>query len=282
MKSAKLMYSMTKHKLAFYMVMILFGGLYCTMAIANHYYFRSTAFDYGFYNYAFTDYAHFHISPSPMLKALTPHDVNFLQDHFSLLLMFLVPFYWLLNWLTGTYTLLFIQTAFILWGAWGTYKLVNLKTANGWLGLGAILYYFLLLGRYLDFQEDCNLIIMGACLVPVFLWYFESKRTIAAIMVFVVAIFSREDMSLWFPFIFIGLILLHRKEKRVVYTCLWYMLASVTCFILTFKVFIPLVHEPDYPYCLFNYTALGDNPYQAFMHIIKHPLDTISLVGIIA
>lgn len=268
-----------RYKLLFYVIMMFFCLVYCAMSIANHYFFRTTAFDYGPYNYAFWDYAHFRITPCPIYSVFWGNTkVTFLQDHFSLTLMFLVPFYWLFNWLTGTYTIMFIQIAFIMWGAWAIYKLISLKSGDGWLGCGAVVYYFLLQGRYAAFEEDCNIIIMCSCFVPVFIWYFESKRFVAATIVFVLAIFSREDMSLWFVFIPIVLLIWHIKEKKIVYACLWYILASVVCFILMFKVFIPLIESPDKPYTLFEFKALGSNPFQAFIFIIKHPVDTFFML----
>lgn len=269
---------MLKHTTIFYAVITFFGVLFGIMAIANHYYFRTTAFDYGPYNFAFQDYAHFHISTCYIYKVfVNGHNITFLQDHFSFLLMYFVPIYWLLNWLTGTYTLLIIQTAFIIWGAYATYKLVILKTTNGWLGVAAVVYYFLLQGRYSAFDEDCNIIIMAACFVPVFIWYFESKKYWAAFIIFLLAMFSREDMPLWFIFVFVVLLIWHRKERKLVYACLGYMVASVICLLVTFKIFIPLIENPKYPYNLFNYGALGDNPQQAFIYILKHPIDTIGL-----
>lgn len=221
-----------KPKRLAYIALVLFGALFGVMALANHYFFRSTAFDYGPYNYAFWDYAHMHLTPCPMYKVFFPMvDVNFLQDHFSLLLMYLVPFYWLMNWLSGTYTLLILQTLFIVWAAWATYKLVELKTGDAWLAAGAVIYYFLLQGRYAAFDEDCNIIIMASCFVPVFLWYFESKRYIAALIIFILAVFSREDMSLWFVFIPIVVMIWHRREKTGIcfigvhtrcYTCFYF------------------------------------------------------------
>src|ERR1700739_705900 len=272
------MQTIPRYKIAFYIIMVLFGGLYCTMSVANHYYFRSTNFEYGPYNYAFWDYAHFHVTPCPMYKVFMHQDISFLQNNFSLTLIYLVPFYWLLNWLTGTYTLLILQTAFILWAAWATYKLISLKTGDGWLGLGAVVYYFLLQGRYSAFDEGCNVIVICSCFVPVFLWYFESKRFVAATIIFVLAVFSREDMSLWFPFICVVLVIWHRKEKKIVYSCLAYMLASVVCFILIYKVFIPFDQSKSSTYNLFAFSALGNDPYHALVYIIKHPGDTISLL----
>ena len=88
-----------------YLVLIVFGILLFTMGILNHYYFRTFTFDYGNYNFAFWDYSHFRISPMPTY----PGKGNFLQDHFSFTLMYFVPVYWMLNWITGTYTLILIQ-----------------------------------------------------------------------------------------------------------------------------------------------------------------------------
>jgi len=278
MKSAGFLSSLPKHKLAFYAVMVFFGLLYCTMSVANHYFFRTTAFDYGPYNYAFWQYAHFRLTPCPMYKVFVPNNISFLQDHFSITLMFLVPFYWLLNWLTGTYTLLFIQTGFILTGAWATYKLIELKAKDGWMAAGAVLYYFVLQGRYSSFQEDCNIIIMSSALVPLFLWYFESKKFILASIVFVLALFSREDMPLWLAFVPIVLIIWHWKEKKLVYAGLAYSLASVVSFLLIFKVFIPLIESGGTTYNLFNYNAMGDTPADVVLFMLKHPIDTIGLL----
>ena len=69
-------------------VLLIFYSLYLITGITNHYLFRSYAFDYGVYNYAFWDYSHFHISPCPIYAS----KANFLQDHFSLTLLFLIPF----------------------------------------------------------------------------------------------------------------------------------------------------------------------------------------------
>lgn len=279
-QSIKTEYDAIKPQWIAYGVLVLFGSMFGLMALANHYFFRSTTFDYGPYNYAFWDYAHFHLTPCPMYKVFNSTDINFLQDHFSLLLMFLVPFYWLMNWLSGTYTLLILQTLFIVWGGWGVFKLVELKTKDTWLGALAVLYYFLLQGRYSAFDEDCNIIIMASCFVPVFLWYFESGRYKTAMAVFILAVFSREDMSLWFVFIALMVMVWHRKEKKLAFASLAYMVASIVVFILMFKVFIPAVQSPDRKYDLFTYSALGDTPYKALLFIIGHPIDSFSMLFI--
>jgi len=166
-----------------YFILLFFGLLLLFMGIANHYFFRTVTYDYGNYTFAFWDYSHFRISPMPTYPG------NFLQDHFSFTLMYFIPGYWLLNWLTGTYILIIIQYSLIIVAAWFTWKLVLLKTENFWLGVGVLVYYFVLLGRFTTFSCDVNLAVMSACFIPVFLYVFEKKKYIAA---FVILILSLE------------------------------------------------------------------------------------------
>src|SRR5665647_698966 len=98
------------------LVLIGFGILFFSMGILNHYFYRTYTHDYGNYNFAFWDYAHFRLSP------ITTFRGNFLQDHFSFTLMYFVPVYWLFNWLTQTYTLILIQYSLVLVAVWYSYK----------------------------------------------------------------------------------------------------------------------------------------------------------------
>jgi uncharacterized membrane protein len=185
--------------------------------------------------------------------------------------------YWLLNWLTGTYTLIIIQTVLILVAAWYSHKLIQLKTDNIWLTSGILLYFFLLFGRYSAFGTDVNLAIMSACFVPVFLYYFEIKKYIVAFVILILSLLSRENMPIWFVFIFIVLIISHWKDKKAVSFSLAGIMISVTYFILLFKVFIPAIETPGIEYNLFNYSALGANPGEALKFTLQHPVETIKL-----
>jgi uncharacterized membrane protein len=255
--------------------MLLFALLYYATAIGNHYFFRSAAFDYGTYNFAFWDYAHFHVSKCPVYYK---ENMSFLQDHFSLTLMYFVPVYWLLNWLTGTYTLLLIQISMILVGGWATYKLAILKTADEWLGIGALLYYFLLQGHFSAFVGDCNVAVISASFIPMFLYFFESKKYIVAAIIFLLAILSRENMPLWFISLMPIVMLWHRKERKIIIACTAYILVSFLYFVLLFKVIIPHLETPDKKYSLFNYSALGLSPFDAFKYVLHHPFNTVKML----
>ena len=251
--------------LAFFGLLISFIGIY------NHYLFKTFTYDYANYNFAFWDFSHFRLSPLPTFRG------NFLQDHFSFTLMYFIPVYWLLNWLTGTYTLIIIQNSLILVAAWYSYKLIKLKTDNVWLTSGVVLYFFLLFGRYSAFGTDVNLAIMSACFVPVFLYYFEIRKYLIAFIILILSLLSRENMPIWFIFIFVVLILSHWKEKKAVIYSLAGIAVSIIYFILLFKVFIPGIETPGVKYALFNYSALGSGPGEALQFTLLHPFETIRL-----
>lgn len=254
-----------------FIILAFFGLLMFYIGIFNHYLFKTFTYDYANYNFAFWDYSHFRISPIPTFRG------NFLQDHFSFTLMYFIPVYWLLNWLTGSYTLIIIQNSLIVAAAWYSYKLIKLKTDNIWLTSGVILYFFLLFGRYSSFGTDVNLAIMSACFVPAFLYYFEIRKYLVAFVIFVLSLFSRENMPIWFIFIFISLILLHWKEKKAVIYSVAGIFISIIYFILLFKVFIPGIETPGVKYVLFNYSALGATPGEALKFSLLHPFETIRL-----
>lgn len=254
-----------------FIILAFFGLLFFFIGIYNHYLFKTFTYDYANYNFAFWDYSHFRISPLPTFRG------NFLQDHFSFTLMYFVPVYWLLNWITGTYTLIIIQNSLIVVAAWYSYKLIKLKTDNVWLISGVILYFFLLFGRYSAFGTDVNLAIIAACFVPPFLYYFEIRKYILAFIILILSLFSRENMPIWFIFIFFGLILLHWNEKKTVVLSLAGIFISLVYFILLFKVFIPGLETPGVKYALFNYSALGKTPAEALHFTLVHPLETVKL-----
>lgn len=260
------------------LIIAVFGCIFYITVIGNHYYFRTNAFDYAVYNFALWDYSHFHMNTIPSIQVFGDLKIKLIQGHFTLALMYLVPAYWLLNWLTGSYTLLVLLVTCILWSGWAIYRLIQLKTNDDWLAVISVLYYFLLQGRYASFSADFHEVTIACCFVPIFLVYFELRKYWTAITIFILLLFSREDFALWFVFIFIVLIIWHWKEKKIIRLCLAGILASVIYFILLFKVFIPMCETPNVHYTLFQYSSLGGTPWEAVVHILKHPIDAFKLL----
>lgn len=261
-----------------YLILILFGILFFIIDFCNHYYFRTPALDYGTYNFAFYDLAHFRISECPTYIFSSNLHSSFIQDHLSFTMFVFIPIYWIFGWITGTYTLLYLQTVLILFGGWAVFKLIELKTTLIALPILAILQYFILFGRWTALTLDCNLAIMAASLVPVFLYFFEIKKFAIASTVFIFILISREDMALWTIFIGFFLFLTHYKVKPFRIGALIIIVTSLIYFIVAFKVLIPFFESPYKKFDLFNYSSLGTNPSIALIFIIKHPLKTLWMI----
>jgi uncharacterized membrane protein len=203
-----------------------------------------------------------------------------LQDHVSFTLMLLVPFYWLLNWLTGTYTLAIVQILIIMAGGLALYKLLYLKTSSKLLSILALLQYLTLYGRWASFNGPFNIIIVASSAVPAFFYYFEKKKYTATWLVLAFILLAREDMSLWFIFIGLFLLIDHFREKDLRRVALLIIIVSLAYFIFVFTVFIPMMETPYARYVLFNFSALGKNPSEALLFILQHPLKSIELLFI--
>ncbi|MBL7933803.1 MAG: DUF2079 domain-containing protein [Bacteroidia bacterium] len=263
-------------QLALSLVFLLFGALHLHISLVDHYLYKTNCFDFGVYNFAFRDFAHFRISPCPLYH--WEGDVTFLQDHFSLTLPLLSPLYWVMNPIFGTYSLLILQWLFVMFGGYATYKLILFKSHNFNLALSAVLVYFTIYCRFAAHNADCNLVIMGSAMVPVFYYFFEKRKIVPLIILFVFLILNREDVSLGIFFFCLMLFVIHRKNGRQRNLALYLALASAAAFIIMFAVIIPAVENPQRPYSLFNYAALGKTPKDAFFYVLSHPLETIKLL----
>jgi uncharacterized membrane protein len=257
-------------------VLGVFGLLHLFIPILNHYYYRSYALDYAIYNFAFFDYAHFRISPCPAY--IYPFPATFLQDHFSLTLMILSPLYWILGTITGTYALLVMQAAFIIAGAWFTYKLIEYRTNNYKLALCAMILYFVMYGHYSLYFHDVNLAIIGSSFIPVFLYYFFLKKVWPMLLAFIFLLLNREDYALWLIFILLFLALVCRKDKFQLKLALILLFSSLAFFLITINFIIPALEDEHKKYMLFDFTCVGSSPREAFWFMVKHPLRAIELL----
>lgn len=255
--------------------LVVFSVLMILIPVANHYFFRTFAFDYGAYNFAFHDYAHARVSPNPVYFQ---GDITFLQDHLSFTLFFLIPLYWLFKWVFGTYTLLIIQSLFVIWGGWASWKLIVEKTESQILGFITLILYFTLYGRFSAFSADCNLMIILSSFVPVFLLYFNRGKVWLTVACFLFLILGRESMPLWTFFISLFLMIIYWKDIPKRRLAGIFAVGSLVYFIIAFKLLIPLIEDPNRPFSLFNYSNLGETPFEALKFMFVHPIDTIELL----
>ncbi|MDI1354384.1 MAG: DUF2079 domain-containing protein [bacterium] len=242
------------------------------IVILNHYFFRTYTWDYGAYNFAFYDFAHLRLSPNLISRVIVPWDVHFLQDHISFTLPLLSPLFWVMNGMTHSYSLLIIQWGFIVFGAWATFKLVELKSNSQYLALLSVVYYYVLYGRYSSYQGDCNLAILGASVLPGFFYFFEAGKLKASMLCFAFLCLNREDMPLCLIFISLFLMIVYRKDRERFRWAGIFALLSILYFVVVFTVLIPFFEDQNKKFNLFDYGILGENPLKALTFVLTHPL----------
>lgn len=264
-----------RHNILLLALLLAFGFIYSYIVITNHYFYRSSCYDYGVYNQTFYKYAHLHSD-----NTFEPPLNNVLQIHITFTMYTLAPFYWLLSWLTGTYTLLIIQVLVLLLGGIGVYKVIDLKFQNKTIGLFAMLHYLLLWGHYSTQAADFYETTIGASFVPWFIYGMERKKRTLTFIAFIYILIAKENMALWLFFITGSLLLLNRNDKSYLKTYLIYMIASLLYFVVLYPVLLHYFQDPSLPYYGFRYSSLGGTPGEAIKFLFTHPIKAGELLFI--
>lgn len=254
-----------------WIVISFFTLIYSSISFVNHYYFRTYSSDLGLETNALYDYAHFRLNNSTLLQ---PELKNYLSDHFSLLTIFISP----LIYIFGSYTLLIVQIVFILFGGLGVFKFFKHKTNDESFALISMIQFFLMWGIYSALKFDFHHNVLGAMLVPWFIYYFEKKKWPLSILFFVMIIISKENMALWMVFICIALIFMYQKDSTQKKVAAILSLISLIYFYSVIALIIPSIANEGSAYLHFKYEALGNNFTEALTFIIKHPMRTFSLL----
>ncbi|HEX2396429.1 MAG TPA: DUF2079 domain-containing protein, partial [Bacteroidales bacterium] len=249
------------------LAVILFTSIYTIQVVWNHHCFRTYALDYGFYNQAIWDFAHFRSNTNTILEPPLP---NYFQVHPGFTLIWILPLYWIFYPLFGSYTLLIIQNIFIIAGGLATYALIRRKTNDRWIALLAFLHFNLIWGHYSALAADYIDTTIASSLVPLFILMFDKRKYFAATVVFLFVITCKENMPIWLFFISAALFFIYRERPSRI-ASLGFGFFSIIYFIFIFTVLIPYFEDPHRPYGFFQYSALGDNPAKAVLYILKHP-----------
>lgn len=237
------------------------------MSLVNHFFFRTYALDLGVYTNALYDYCHGQWNDSLVFKE---QPENLLADHVDLYLVIFSP----LSFLLGSYTLLVIQIAALLMGGWGVYRLLRLDERTSRLAPFALIYFFCFYGVYGALGFDYHSNVVAACLVP-WLWYWiAQKKWMHTVLILVLLVVSKENVSLWIAFVCFGLAVEYWSDTI---TRKFMLVSGVVClflFVLITSYLIPWLSN-DGSYAHFDYSVLGSNMKEALIHLVWHPVDSL-------
>ncbi len=245
-------------------LILLFGALYSAILIVNHYNFRTSAEDLGFYNNAMYDYIHLQWHKGDLIKQTAE---NILADDFDLYLIILSP----LSLLVGSYTLLIVQIIAILLGGFGIFKYILATGASRRLSLAASLQFYLFFGVFSSLLHEYNSFAVAAMIVPWFFYFLHKEKYKTCTILFLVMLISNENTSLYVSFICLGLIFNYLKDKKVVIYLIEYSLIAFAYYLIITEIAMPYFSKTGKPE-QFEYSAVGGGFIESIGYIIAHPV----------
>jgi len=252
---------------------ILFAIIFCLISLVNHYQFRTAALDLGIFNNALYSFSHF--KANHFTLDLPASNMNFMGDHFSPITYLYTPFYYLF----GSYTVLLIQIASILFGGLGIYKYCKYKFPDSYLPLIITLQFFGIWGIYSALSFDFHNNVAAAMLVPWLIYYYEKQNKNAFLLFFALILISKENMALWMVFIMAGLMLkrgLKNYKSFLRFEIPLFFFAALY-FVVVVSYIMPSLENTATNYQLEKYGNMGHSLPDIIATMLHHPVQTLSL-----
>lgn len=254
-------------RVSVFTVLAIFATIYCLISLVNHYYFRTYTLDLGFFSNALYDYRNLRWNYS---LTISEQPSNMLGGHFEPMLILLAPF----SFLFGSYTLLIIQIAFVLWGGVSVYA--YFKESNRFVAIMAMIfflgYFSVLAALAFDFHTN----VIAASCFPFLLLSLKRNRIYSFIAVYVFMLLCKENISLWL--IFICLALAFEQRKNPIWRKRLLVLSGVAVCYFAVVIYGVIPAFSDKPYTGFLYEALGSTPGEAIVFMVSHPLQVLKLL----
>ncbi|MFN7311952.1 MAG: DUF2079 domain-containing protein [Bacteroidota bacterium] len=261
-----------KQKIIVYSIIGIFTLVFCSISLVNHYLFRTSAYDLGIYNQVLYSYAHFKISHTPIQQPLIFH---IFADHFEPIFILFAPLYYLF----GSYTLLVIQIALIVAGGIGMLRFAWLISKSFNLSVAILVQFYGMWGVYSALSFDFHNNVTAAMLLPWLLVFIEEKKIKPALIIWILMLFSKENMALFTGFVCLGLGLHYFKQKPLRNLLFGAGVLSFIYFVVVVKLFIPFFLPDDTPYLYeSHYKALGNGFGDVLMRFMAEPGYVFSLL----
>jgi len=259
-----------------FLLLLIFALIFSLISIINHYLFRTYALDLGVYNHVLYSLSHFR---EPMFTlGLEGYDISFWGTHFSPITILYTPCYLVF----GSYTLLIIQITAILFGGMGIYRYSVEKLNSPKISLLILVCFFGTWGIYSALSFDFHNNVIGAMLIPWFIYFLKKKNFPVSTLFFILIISTQENIALWMIFILIGFMTneliskTYRNDLRSLYFHLSLLVVSVVYFLVVILILMPRFNPQTEQF--FRYSSLGNSFPEIVASIFKDPGTTIRLI----
>ena len=238
--------------------------VYSALAVLRHESFHSFRFDLGLFDQVFWNTTQGRPFESTMSQALPiPHSL--LGDHFSPLLLVLVPFYFAFP---HPETLLVLQTFALVLGAWPVYLLARLRLPPGYALVWVAVYFLFVPLAYINLY-DFHEVVLSVAPLGFALYFLERGRGGWFLFSLLVTFLVKEEMAL----VGAGFGLYALMGKRDWKLGLGVLFGSLLAFAAVIQVAIPFFAEGrTYPYIKLRYAEVGGSPGGIVTTLLTDPL----------
>jgi uncharacterized membrane protein len=243
---------------------LLFGAL----SLIRHWSFHSTGLDLGVFDQVVWNTSQGRFMESTLsLDRCVPH--SFFGDHFSPILLALVPLYWLAP---HPETLLVVQTVALALGAWPLYLLARRLLSRGIERLIWILAYVLMAPLSFITLYDFHEVALAVLPLGFAMYFLVSRRTIPLLIALLAAFTVKEDMALIGVGFGVALAFQGRWRSAAVVAS-----GSAAVFVVTLTVIIPAFAGGPYQY-LGRYASLGGSELEIARTLLLDPLRVLAVL----
>lgn len=208
----------------------------------------------------------FYNSSQGNLFYFTIHPNSYLGDHFALIMLLLLPFYFLFQ---HPVSLLIFQSLILALSAWPIYLIARKVLKNPWPLAVALLWLFN------PFVQNINLFefhfLPFAIFFLLFAFHFYQKKHFGYFLLFMLlSLLVREDVAL-VTFFFGLLAWIEKRDQKWIF---WPLIISAGWFLMAVQIISRFAPQGSYKF-LYYYSWLGSSFGAMVTNFFIHPLNTL-------
>lgn len=215
----------------------IFFVAYTTLSVVRHLHFGSFGFDLGISDQIVWQYSQF---KQPLLSLIAYAYTPVLTDHFEPIYIVLAPFYWLYS---SPITLLILQSALLCFSAIPVYLLAKQKKLKQSFSYVFLFAYLTFYGIQQAIWFDVHTIVLGAAMLPWFIYFMDRKKYRWALLPFILAIVAKEDVGLLLCLISIIFGMIQKRKEPFLFAAV----AAIYSFVIFF-IYFPYMTQDGYRY----------------------------------
>ena len=248
--------------------MVTYALVFGALSLIRHWSFHSTGLDLGVFDQVVWNTSQGRFMESTLsLDRCVPH--SFLGDHFSPILLALVPLYWIAP---HPETLLVVQTVALALGAWPVFLLAKYLLPPGIERLVWVLAYVFSAPLAFITLYDFHEVALAVLPLGLALYFLVTRRTLPLVLALLVAFTVKEEVALIGIGFGVALALQGRWRSATLVG-----IGSAAAFVVTLKVIIPAFADAPYQY-LGRYASLGGSEGEILRTLFLDPLRALSVL----